>query len=229
MRVASMFAATVLVLAGILIGVRIAGSSGSDVSLVKEPATAGGKAPEAVAKAEPAMAEILFKRPVGVEEVLRIVGEENRDNLTTMESSFRAGGVEIGEGVSVPPRLETAEEVERAWAEARWASLVDMSGGRQGPVVEGPGIQQKSSDEIGGEPRARPGGTPDAMKGPRVGEFLVTKVSLEGTSLEMKLLPAQQSNAIGKITVTTRSDLKERFERAIKEAKRRGEPPPVFD
>lgn len=229
MRVASMFAATILVLAGILIGVRIAGSSGSEVALVKEPATAGGKAPEAVAKAEPAMAEILFKRPVAVEEVLRIVGEKNRDNLTTMESSFRAGGEEIGNFFSVPPRLETAEEIERAWAEARTASVVDMSGGPQGPVVDGPGIQQKSSDKMDGEPRARPGETPDAMKGPGVGEFLVTKVSLEGTSLEMKLLPAQQSNAIEKIMVTTRSDLKEMFERARKEAKRRGEPPPVFD
>lgn len=227
MRVASMFAATVLLLAGILIGVRIAGSSGSEVALVKEPA--GGKAPEAIAKAEPAMAEILFTRPVEVEEVLRIVGEENRGNLTTMESSFRAGGEEVGDFFSVPPRLETAEEIERAWAEARTASVVDMSGGPQVPVVEGPGMQQKSSDEMDGEPRAQPGGTPAAMEDPGVGEFLVTKVSLEGTSLEMKLLPAQQSNAIDKITVTTRSDLMEMFERARKEAKRRGEPPPVFD
>ena len=59
---------------------------------VKVPATAGGKGPEAVAKVEPAMADILFKRPVEVEEVLEIAGEENGDNLTTMEGSLRLAG-----------------------------------------------------------------------------------------------------------------------------------------
>ena len=91
------------------------------------PATAGGKGPGALAKTEPAQAEILFERPVEVEEVSRIVGEENRDNLRMMEGSFRAGGEEIGDGFSVPARLETAREIERAWAMARTSSLVDMS------------------------------------------------------------------------------------------------------
>jgi hypothetical protein len=229
LRVASMFAAMILVLAGILIGVRIAGSSGSEVAQVKEPAPAGGKAPEAVAKVEPAMAEILFERPVEVEEVLRIVGEENRNNLTTMEGSFRAGGEEISDFFSVPPRLETAEEIERAWAEARTASAVDMSGVPKGPVVEGPRIPQRASDKMDDEPRAQSGGMQDAMKDPGVGEILVTKASLQGSSLELDLLPAQQSNAIKSISVTTRSELMETFERVRKEAKRRGEPPPVFD
>jgi hypothetical protein len=67
------------------------------------------------------------------------------------------------------------------------------------------------------------------MKDPGVGEILVTKASLQGSSLELDLLPAQQSNAIKSISVTTRSELMETFERVRKEAKRRGEPPPVFD
>ena len=47
---------------------------------------------------------------------MRIVGEENRDNLTMLEDSFRAGGERIGDGFSVPSRLETAGEIERACA-----------------------------------------------------------------------------------------------------------------
>ncbi len=90
------------------------GSSRSEVAQAIEPATAGGKVPAVANKGEPAEADILFKRPVEVEEVLRIAGEENRDNLTTMEGFFRAGGEEISDGFSVPARLETAGEIERA-------------------------------------------------------------------------------------------------------------------
>lgn len=193
MRVASIFMAMVLVLFGILVGVRALGSSGSKVAQAIEPATADGKAPVVIKKGEPAEADILFNRPVEVEEVLRVVGEENQDNLSTMEGSFQAGGEEISDSFSVPPRLETAQEIERAWARARTSSLVDMS----------------------------------QMSDPGVRKILVTKVSLEGNSLE--LLPARRSDAIKKISVITRSDLVKMFERARKGAKRKGEPPPKFD
>jgi hypothetical protein len=198
----------VLVLFAILAGVRAVGLSGKEVAQMIQPSTAGGKGPGALAKGEPAEAEILFESPVEVEEVLRIVGEENRDNLRMMEGSFRAGGEEIGDGFSVPARLETANEIERAWAMARTTSLVDMS-------LDGPNAQ---ADEM-----------KETMNDPRLREILVTKVLLEGDSLELALLPAQQSSAIKNISVITRSDIMEMFERVRKEAKRRGEPPPVFD
>lgn len=213
MRVASMIAAMVLVLFGVLVGIRAVGSPVSEVAQVIEPATASGKGPVAVAKAEPAEADILFKWPVEVEEVLRIVGEENRDNLTMMEGSFRAGGEEIVDSFSVPSRLETADEIERAWARARTGALVDMSQSSAGNADDGL--------------RAQAGGMKGAMNDPGVREILVTKASLEGSSLE--LLPAHQSDAIKNISVITRSDLIEMFERVRKEAKRRGEPPPKFD
>jgi hypothetical protein len=211
LRVASIFAAVGLVLFGILVGVRAVGSSTSEVAQVIEPATAAGKGPGPVAKGEPAKADILFKTTVEVEEVLRIVGEENRDNLATAEGSFRAGGEEIGDSFSVPSRLETAEEIERAWARAPVRALVDMSQSSGG----------KADDGL----RAQVAG----MNGPGVREILVTKASLEGDSLELELLPAHQSSAIKNISVITRSDLIEMFERVRKEAKRRGEPPPKFD
>jgi hypothetical protein len=69
----------------------------------------------------------------------------------------------------------------------------------------------------------------ETMNDPRLREILVTKVSLQGDSLELALLSAQQSSAIKDISVITRSDIMEMFERVRKEAKRRGEPPPVFD
>lgn len=64
MRVAIIIVAMVLVLFGILVGLRDVGSSSSEIAQMIEPATAAGKGPAAVAKAEPAEADILFKRPV---------------------------------------------------------------------------------------------------------------------------------------------------------------------
>lgn len=112
----------------------------------------------------------------------------------------------IGDSFSVPSRLETAGEIERSRARARKGSLADMS--------------QKSSEKVDDGLGAQAGG---------VREILVTRASLEGDSPELELLPAQHSNAIKNISVVTRSDLIEMFERVRKEAKWRGEPPPVFD
>ena len=112
----------------------------------------------------------------------------------------------IGDCFSVPARLETAGEIERAWATARTGALSDMSG-----------------------PGAQAGEMKQAMNDPGERGILVTNVSLEGDSLELELLPARQSSAIKNISVVTRSDLIEMFERVRKEAKRRVEPPPVFD
>jgi hypothetical protein len=208
LRVASVFAAVCLVLFGILVGVRAVGSSTSEVAHVIEPATAAGKG-------EPAEADILFKTPVEVDEVLMIVGEENRDNLATVEGSFRAGGEEIGDSFSVPSRLGTAEEIERAWARARTGALVDMSQSSGGSADDGL--------------RAQAGGMKGAISDHGVREILVTKASLEGDSRELELLPAHQSSAIKNISVITRRDLIEMFERVRKEAKRRRVPPPKFD
>jgi hypothetical protein len=212
LRVAIIIAAMFLVLFGMLVGIRAVGSSSGEVAQVIEPATAAGKGPRAVA--EPAEADIFFKRPVEIEEVLRIVGEENRDSLATMEGTFRAGGEEIGDSFSVPSRLETAEEIERAWARERTGFLVDMSQSMSGNVND----KLTQTDEI-----------KEATNDPEMGESLVTKVSLQGNSTEVGLLPARQSEAIKNISVITRSDILEMFERARKEAKRRGEPPPKFD
>lgn len=229
MRVASTLTAMVLVLSGILVGIRAVGSSRSEVARVTEPASAGGKGPETVAAGEPAMADILFERSVEVEEVLRVVGEENRSNLTTMEGSFLAGGEEVWDSFSVPARLETAEEIERAWARARTSSLADMSGVPKEPVMEEPGMPLRTSDKMDDELRAQAGEMKDAMKDPGMREVLVTRASLEGGSLELQRLPAQRSNAIKDISVITRGDLMEMIERARKEAKRRGESPLEFD
>jgi hypothetical protein len=224
MRIVAVLAVTVLVFSGILVGMRVVGSSGDEAMRVKEPATAGGKGPGAVEEGEPAMAEILFKKPVGVKEVLRIVGEDNRGNLTTLEGSFRAGGEEIGDFFSVPSGLETAEEIERAWVKARTGSLADMSAVSEGPVVEEPGMPEGVSGEIRTQSREMK----DAMKDPGTREILVTKASLEGSSLELERLPAVQSDAIKTISVTTGSDILEMMERAREDAQRRGEPPPKF-
>jgi hypothetical protein len=227
MRVVAVLAVTVLVFFGLLIGMRIVGSSGDEATRVREPATAGGKGPGVVG--EPAMAEILFKNPIKVEEVLKIVGEENRGNLTTLEGSFRSGGEEIGDYFSVPSGLETAEEIERAWAKARAGSLADMSAVSEGPVVEEPRMPEGASGEADAEIRAQSREMKDAMKDPGTREILVTKASLEVSSLELERLPAVQSNAIKTISVTTASDILEMMERAREDAKRRGEPPPKFD
>jgi hypothetical protein len=208
MRIVAVLAVTVLVFSGILVGMRVVGSSRDEAMRVKEPA----------------MAEILFKRPVGVKEVLRIVGEDNRGNLTTLEGSFRAGGEEIGDFFSVPSGLETAEEIERAWVKARTGSLADMSAVSEGPVVEEPGMPEGVSGEIRTQSREMK----DAMKDPGTREILVTKASLEGSSLELERLPAVQSDAIKTISVTTGSDILEMMERAREDAQRRGEPPPKF-
>jgi hypothetical protein len=228
-RIVAVLAVTVLVFSGILVGMRVVGSSGGEATRVKVPATAGGKGPGAVEEGEPAMAEILFKKPVGVKEVLRIVGEDNRGNLTTLEGSFRAGGEEIGDFFSVPSGLETAEEIERAWVKARKGSLADKSAVSEGPVVEEPGLPEGVSGEIDAEIRTQSKEMKDAMKDPGTREILVTKASLEGSSLELKRLPAVQSDAIKTISVTTRSDILEMMERAREDAQRRGEPPPKFD
>ena len=230
MRLAILFVTTVLLLSGILAGTLVMRSRGGEVVRIERPKTADGKGPEAVKKVEPAMAEILFARPVGVEEVLRIVGEQNRENLETMEGTYRAGGDEITDSFSVPSRLETAEEIERAWARARLGSLADMSADvSSGPVVEGPGMPGKMGDRMEGDLRSQADGMRDAMKSPGVRKIAVNKASLGGTSLELERLPAERSDAIARISVLTRSDLAEMIERVTREAKRRGEPPPRFN
>ncbi len=229
MRLAMLFAAVVILLSGIFAGTLAVRSSGNEVVRAQRPATADGKGPEAVARVEPAMAEILFARPVRVDEILRIVGEENRGNLTTMEGTYRAGGEEIKDSFSVPSRLETAGEIEHAWARARVGSLADMSRVPKGPVVEELGMPRKMGDGMEGALRTQADGMRDAMKSPKTREILVTKASLEGTSPEMERLPAEQSGAIERISVVTRSELLEMIDRVTREAKRRGEPPPSFN
>jgi len=137
---------------------------------VIEPATAGGKGPSTLANGELAEADILFKWPVEVEEVLRIVGEENRDNLTMMEGSFRAGGEEIGDSFSVPSRLGTAGEIECARAMERTSFLADMFGVTKGPVIEEPGMSRKMSDNVDDGLREQAGGMKGAMNDPGVRE-----------------------------------------------------------
>jgi hypothetical protein len=112
---------------------------------------------------------------------------------------------------------------------ARTGSLADMSAVSEEPVVEEPGVPEGVSGEIDAEIRAQSRETKDAMKDPGTREILVTKASLEGSSLELKRLPAVQSDAIKTISVTTGSDILERMERAREDARRRGEPPPKFD
>jgi hypothetical protein len=88
MRIVAVLAVTVLVFSGILVGMRVVGSSGDEAMRVKEPATAGGKGPGAVEEGEPAMAEILFKSPVGVKEVLRIVARKTGATSRPWKAAF---------------------------------------------------------------------------------------------------------------------------------------------
>ncbi len=89
-------------------------------------------------------------------------------------------------------------------------------------------MSQSTNEKRDDELRAQASEMKEAMSEAGVREILVTRASLEGNSLELELLPAHQSDAIKNISVTTRSDLIKMFERARKEAKRRGESPPEF-
>lgn len=236
MRAAVVLAAMVLVLSGLLVGVRlVTRAPGNEVSRVERPATAGVEAPKVAGKAkpaepaEPAMADIFFERPVRVEEALKVVGGRNRENITTMEGAYRVGGDEITDMFSVPPGLKTAREMERAWVEARTGSLVDMSSGPQGPVLREPGTPEGAPGGPDGGLREQRREMRDAIGEPRTREILVTRVSLEGSSAELERLPAGRSDAVGNVSVTTEGDLMEHIERLEREAERRGDPPPDFD
>ncbi len=228
MRVVVIFAVVVLAVFGVLASLRFVASD-IGAARVEEPKPGGDELSEPTGGGDPAMADIVFEGSVSVEEMLRAVGEDNRKNITMVESMFEAGGEERWESQSIPPGLATADEIKRHLARNRMGALADMSAPLEGSVMEEPGAPEGAREEIDREVRRENRRMREAIEDPATREVRISKVSLEGDSVELERLPAEPSDAIENISVMTQGELMEMIEGVRKEAERRGDPPPEFD